>query len=101
MAFALTLLLEIPVVLLLLGRGWRRDLPWALVANGLSHPTLWFILPPLFSDYIVFVVVGEVLVFAFEAVLYVVAVRNVRGLAASVAANCLSLAVGLLIAALT
>ena len=100
MAFALTLLLEIPVVLLVLQRGWKKDLPWALLANGLSHPTLWFVLYPAIPDYWTFLVVGETLVFSFEAVIYALAVRSVRGVAASVAANSLSMGVGLLIAAL-
>ena len=96
-AFSLTLLMETPVVLLLMARGWRRDLPWAILANGLSHPTLWFILPALFTDYTTFLVVGEVAVFSFEALLYSLALRSARGVLVSVAANSLSLGVGLLI----
>jgi hypothetical protein len=99
-AFALTLLIEIPVVLWMMGRGWRRDLPWALLANSLSHPTLWFILPPLFTDYTTYLIVSEAAVFAFEALLYALVLRSVRGLAIGVAANALSLGVGLLIVAL-
>jgi hypothetical protein len=97
LAFLLTLTLEIPVVLLLLARGWRKDLPLALLANGLTHPTLWFVLPSLFSDYLTFLIVGELAVFTFEALLYACAVRSWKGVAAGVAANSLSLGVGLLL----
>ena len=97
LAFLLTLTLEIPVVLLLLKRGWRKDLPLALLANSLTHPTLWFVLPSMFSDYFTFLVVGELLVFTFEALLYAGVVRSWRGGLAAVSANCLSLGVGLLL----
>lgn len=97
LAFLLTLILEIPVVLLLLARGWRKDLPLALLANSITHPVLWFVLPPLFSDYLTFLIVGELAVFTSEALLYAAAVRCWRGAAAGVAANSLSMAVGLLL----
>ncbi|MDG1482335.1 MAG: hypothetical protein P8R54_22280 [Myxococcota bacterium] len=98
-AFALTLLLEIPVVLVVLGRGWRRDLPAALLANALSHPTLWFVLWPMLADvsYATALLIGEAAVFSFEALLYLGLARSLRGLSAGVAANSLSLGVGLLI----
>ena len=98
-AIALTVLLEIPVVLLVLGRGWRKDLPAALLANALSHPTLWFVLWPMLADapYTTALLIGEAAVFSFEALLYLGLTQSLRGLAAAVAANALSLCVGLLI----
>jgi hypothetical protein len=98
-AFALTLLLEIPVVLVVLGRGWRKDLPVALLANAISHPTLWFVLWPRLADadYTTALLIGEAAVFSFEALLYLGITRSPRGLAAGVAANTLSMVVGLLI----
>ncbi|MFT5686949.1 MAG: hypothetical protein ACI8RZ_007906 [Myxococcota bacterium] len=102
-AFVLTLLLEIPVVLLVLGRGWRKDLPLALLANAMSHPTLWFVLWPLLSghSYEMALLIGEAAVFSFEVLLYLGFTRSLRGLAAGVAANSLSLGVGLLIQVLS
>ena len=97
LAFLLTLSLEIPVVLLVLKRGWRKDLPLALLANSITHPILWFVLPSLFTDYLTFLIVGELAVFSFEALLYAGAVRGWHGALAGVAANSLSLGVGLLL----
>ena len=98
-AFVLTLILETPIALLVMRRGLRADLPWILLANGISHPTLWFVLFPRFDDYWTFLVVGEAAVFTFEAIVYSLALRHWRSIAASVSANAFSMGVGLLITA--
>ena len=103
-AFLLTLLLELPVVLWLTPTAHRRRLlPWILLANGTSHPTLWFVLFPLLLpryDYSTVLVLAEALVFAYEGILYAVALRDVRGVGLSVVANGFSLGVGQVIHAL-
>ncbi len=97
LAFLLTLAIEIPIAVALLGRGWRADLPIVLLANALTHPTLWFVLYPRFDDYTTFLVVGEAMVFGFEGLLYTIITRSARGVLASVAANTASVLAGLLL----
>ena len=98
-AFALTQALEMPVAWWAL-RGRRetwRILTVAFAASGLTHPALWFLLPPLFEDYWTYVIVGEALVWSIEALLYALLLDPRRGPAAAVAANAFSCGAGLLI----
>lgn len=102
-ALGLTLALEIPVVAWVLRRSpWQRILPAVVVANLLSHPALHFALPLILPPHPKgpFVLVGELLVFAFEAALFAAWVRPrpwPLALAASAAANLASFAAGLLV----
>jgi hypothetical protein len=102
-ALLITLAIEVPVVWWMLrARGWRRVLPAALVANLLSHPALHFLLPRLLPARPLgtFILVGELSVFLWEAVLYLLWIRPrpwPRAVAAAAAANAASFALGLLV----
>jgi hypothetical protein len=81
-AFALNLSIEIPwlfVIAVLTRLPRRRVMQCGLVANVTSHPAFWFgILPPLQRSLgqINGIVVGEIAVFLYEAVLFTVALRT-------------------------
>jgi len=102
-ALIITVVVEVPVVWLLLRRqGWPRVLPAALVANGLTHPALHFLLPRVLSPHPLarFVIVGELSVFVVEAAILLAWVRPrpwPLAIAASAAANASSFAMGLLV----
>jgi hypothetical protein len=99
---ALTLAVEVPLVLLLLRRrGWKLVLAAALVANLASHPLLHFVLPRLISPAArgQFILVGEIGVFVLEALVYLAMVRprpRALAVAAAALANLASYSVGLL-----
>ncbi len=96
-AFILTLLVELPVLLFLLGDyGFLRVLVCGFLLNVVSHPLLWFVFPLFLSgSYSVFC--GELLVVFVEYVLLVLFFRcepRVRLLLSSLAVNLLSFFVG-------
>lgn len=103
-AFALTLLVELPVAVPLLrasGRpeapGWRRA-ALVLFANLASHPLLWFALSALPLPGPWTLVVSETWAVLAEAALYRLALDGVplrRCVLASLAANAASLSIGL------
>jgi hypothetical protein len=112
---ALTLGIELPVVVLLLRRrcGAWRSLAAGTLASGVTHPLLWYVWPLVVSPYryVLYVTTGEALVMVIETVvLHEVAVRRVDSmtrirrwglaLAVATAANATSLGTGLLIHAL-
>ncbi|MCB9740479.1 MAG: hypothetical protein H6747_14545 [Deltaproteobacteria bacterium] len=77
-AYLLTLALEVPLAALLLGRwlpSWPRRLGLCTLANTLTHPTLWFVLPR-FSPMALWLVLAEGWVFATEAAIFAWAVRD-------------------------
>lgn len=110
-ALGLTLLVEVPVVVILLrALGWRvfgRDGWWSRVAlavtiNLLTHPLLWLTLRAVFGhgEDLAWLAGAEVAATTVESVIIVLACRRPRrdlGIAvlAGVAANAASLAVGL------
>ena len=95
-AFALTVAIELPIVVLLVGRGRRRRAPLdALAANLLTHPLAWWAVmsgaaPWLFT---------ELCVVAVEACVYRAATRLGWASAAmtALAANLVTAAIGLLL----
>jgi hypothetical protein len=94
-SFLLTQAIELPITAPQLPRPHR--LLRAFGASALTHPLLWFLLAPLWPwSWLGFVLVGEALVVAIEAV-YLGAVGARRPLLLSLAANGASLAVGLLL----
>lgn len=112
---ALTLGIEVPVVVLLLRRrcGAWRSLVAGVSASGVTHPLLWYVWPLVVSPYryALYVATGEALVVVIETVvLHEVAVRRVDSmtrirrwglaLAVATAANATSFGAGLLIHAL-
>lgn len=108
-AAGLTLALELPVYAVGLrrfaGLSWGRAVVVGVVVNVVSHPALWFVVVPavraLSGSHVVAVVVAEALVFGGEAAAATWALPDRRRWPAAagtaVAANALSLAVGLLI----
>jgi hypothetical protein len=103
LGLALTLAVEVPVVLLLLRRrGWKRVLAAALVANLVSHPLLHFVLPRIVSPMArgQFILVGEIGVFVLEALIYWAVLRPrpwPLAVAAAALANAASYSIGLLL----
>ena len=109
---ALTLALELPVVVVLLRPhcgAWRSFLA-GLLASSVTHPLLWYAWPLVVSpyQYARYVATGEALVVVVETVvLHEVALRRVDSmvrrrrwglaLAVATAANATSFGVGLLI----
>jgi hypothetical protein len=102
---ALTLAVELPVALLVLRRqGKKRALLAGLLANLISHPLLHFALPLLVSPAArgQFILVGELAVFVFEALVYLAVARPrpwVLAVAAAALANAASCGPKLLIGA--
>lgn len=105
LAFALTVMIEVPIVAVLLGKrvGWPRAVLAGLGAQLVTHPALWYVVPR-FEPYAAWLTVAEVGVFAVEAAVLVMLMRTVEprwgvalalGLGTSLAANAVSTAVGL------
>ena len=109
-AFALTLLIELPVAVALLRSSARPDAPaWrraslVLFANLASHPLLWFALSALPLPGAWTLALSEAWAVLAEAALYRLALDGVplrRCLLASLAANAASLSIGLALRSLT
>ncbi len=100
-AFALTLLVEIPAVVLLARRleprPWRRA-ALALLGNALSHPAVWFVFPALGLGWGATTAVSEGWAWLVEGALYRAGLARAgwrAALAVSLAANLLSFGLGL------
>jgi hypothetical protein len=103
-AFLLTIVVEVPIVVVMLRRSepdLARLVGIAFFANLASHPAVWFVFTQLFlvgtPEYLV---AAEGWAVVVEAVFYVVVIRGVslpRALAVSLVANGASFAVGRLI----
>ncbi len=107
-AFALTVLVELPVMTLGtrdLGLPLPRRLAVALLAQVLTHPLVWFAFPPLFrASPELGLWLSELFAFAAEALLYALTLRNIgwtRAVALSGLANGLSLGLGTALEALS
>jgi hypothetical protein len=100
-ALCLTLIVEVPLVLLILRRlPWRRVLVVALAANLATHLAIHFVLPRAHLGPVAFELTAEVLALAVEATVYAVALRPPSvwlAMAASAAANGASYLLGLLV----
>jgi hypothetical protein len=99
-AFLVTLMIELPVVCLLLKElPLRARVVTVLLANGISHPLLWFLMPRSEPFYLA-LAIGEVGVVGIELAVY----RSLIGKDARFAsvmeivliANVLSCGIGLL-----
>ena len=105
-AFALTALIEIPVVVLLTRNtafpAWRRGVI-ALFGQIATHPAVWFIFPRIAGlSGLQATLLSELWAFLAEACLYAVAlpgVRPLRALGISAIANGTSYALGLALCA--
>jgi len=106
-AFALTASIEVPIAAWLFARAEpsvRRRLGVAFLANLVSHPVVWFVLPRIFVSYPRMVVAAESWAVASEAIFYALVFPNAgpsRAFGVSALANGASLGVGLLLRALT
>ena len=102
-AFVWTLALEQPIYTLWLHdhvRPWWLPCVLAVAANAATHPTLWFVWPR-FDPYWCYVLVGETCVVVVETAIVVAVIgrRQLgRAFAASLSANTLSTAIGLVLA---
>jgi hypothetical protein len=92
-AFAVTLLIELPIVLRVLrpsGLPTSTLFAICLIANLTTHPVVWFVFPFLGLGTVGAFLLSEVWAFGLEIWVYDAAVRSVskrRSIAASVAAN--------------
>lgn len=103
-AFVLTVVVELPIVVVLLAPAepapWRRAAV-GLLANVASHPIVWYVLSQLLLvGTTAYVAAAEGWAIAAEAACYAIAVRGItlrRAVAVSVAANAASYLVGQLV----
>lgn len=107
-ALAVTILVEVPVVVVLAAAlrvaPWRRAAGAAAVASLLTLPLLWFVLVPLLEPalgWVGAVLVGEALVVAAEVAVYsrLLGCDLPAALGLSLAANAASVLVGLALGA--
>ncbi len=100
-AFGLTLLVEIPTVLLLARRldpRPRRRALVALLGNALSHPAVWFVFPALGLGWVATTALSEVWAWLVEAALYRAGLAQAGwrpAFGVSLVANLLSFGLGL------
>jgi len=103
-AFALTLLVEIPIAVPLLARAEpriARRVAVVVVANLATHPLVWFLFPGLTLGSAARLALSEVWALGAELAIYLIvwpSLRFRRAGIASLAANAASLAVGFLLA---
>jgi len=97
-AFALTLTIELPIYVAMLGRR-RSSIGLALAVNVLTHPLLWFVFPR-FSPLWLYIAIGELAVFAIEAAIVFAIVRHRSAVAAALVANAASYAIGNIVMAI-
>jgi hypothetical protein len=96
-AFALTLVLELAVATPLLRGRRAARLVLVALANLASHPAVWFVLPDLGLGWPAWLVCAELWAVIVESVAYraLLPVTTRRALLVALAANAVSLAVGL------
>ncbi len=101
-AFFLTLLIEMPVCWLFLRRQQKplRIALFALLANALTLPFVWFVFPFFVRDYWLALGLSEIFAFLSEAAIYSRAfgLKAKYALALSFCANLLSFFAGLALA---
>ncbi len=103
-AFALTLAVEVPLVVALT-RGTApgpQRVALAVLANLASHPLVWFVFPELGFDYHAWLVLAEVWAVLVEALAYTTQLPALglrRGAFVSLGANAASVAAGFLLRA--
>lgn len=105
-AFLLTLAVEVPIVVLLLGSAMPdrgRLAALAVFASLATHPAVWFVFTQLFLiGTLEYALVAEAWAIGVEAVFYAVAIEGVslrRAALVSLAANAASFLAGRLIGA--
>lgn len=65
-----TLAVELPLLALLLHKrcGWKKAVLAGLLGTCAMHPLLWYVWPHVFETYWLYIITGELLVVAVEAV---------------------------------
>ncbi len=100
-AFALTLVVEVPAVAWLARRldpRVSRRAALALLGNAVTHPAVWFVFPALRLGWLETTLLSETWAWLGEGVLYRAGLARARwrpALAVSLAANLLSFGLGL------
>ncbi len=100
-AFCLTLLVEVPAVLLLARRlepRPARRVALVLLGNALSHPAVWFVFPALGLGWLATTSVSETWAWLVEGVVYHAGLADAGwrpALGLSLVANLLSFGLGL------
>jgi hypothetical protein len=101
LAFCLTLLVELPTVLVLARRlepRRSRRVTLTLLGNALSHPPVWFVFPALGLGWLATTALSETWAWLAEAAVYRSGLSRAgwrAALGVSLAANLLSFALGL------
>lgn len=106
-AFSLTLLFELPIYLF--AARYRQDprrpvrvgriLIGAFLCSAITHPFLWFVWRPIVTQYVLYVISGESIVFLAETAIFYAIARPVTLLRASLCsffANLSSFGLGML-----
>lgn len=75
LALLVTVIIEAPIIFLISWykykiHDWLNILFVVLLASFLTLPYLWFVLPAFISNRVVYLIVGEVLVFFTELIIY-------------------------------
>ncbi len=103
-ALALTLVVEVPLLFLSLHilrqeKGFLWTLLVGVLANALTLPLLWFVLPSLITPWMALVILGEALVAVVEAAIYRIGLgmTSAEALFVSLFCNICSIAAGLLV----
>lgn len=104
-ALLLTLIIEIPILFIFLKYIFKLKIKDSKIifvgflASTLTIPYLWFIFPAYINDYFIYIIIGEFLVFLFEAFMYnqLINLRIDKALLVSFVANLSSFTIGLLI----
>lgn len=104
LSLCVTLAVEVPIVFLIAWykykiRDWFSILFTGFLATILTLPYLWFVLPVFVGDRVAYLVVGEVLVFIVETLVYykVLNISLGRAVALSLVANTASAILGLVL----
>lgn len=77
-----------------------KDLAFAgVVASLLTLPYLWFVLPAFLFSRLIYIFVGEILVFIIEAIIYykILKVKWSQSIVMSLIANIVSILIGLIV----
>jgi hypothetical protein len=106
-AFALTVISELSVLLILLKKIYTKpvDISWVrvflsgFIASFATLPWLWYFIPNIIHDRIAAIIIGEALVFIIEGIIYSITlqINFSRAFIISTFCNITSIIVGLII----
>jgi len=99
-AYLLTLIIEVPIVLLIYRKNTLRIFIISLISNTFTHTTVHFILIKLLTSLYIWLIVSEIYAFSIEALTYYLFSKDRRlslALISSGVSNSVSYAVGIII----